>query len=176
MFLKGAGVPEIFITYMQSLTAEAIQYYSCFISYSSQDDALARLLYNDLQAQGVHCWFAPQDLKWGVEIREGINHAIRLHDKLLLILSKHAVESDWVQQEVETAFEQEQVRRKQKGQRSPVLFPVRIDNAVIESPYAWASDIRRMRNIGDFTHWKDHDAYQKAFERLLRDLKAEAQP
>lgn len=25
--------------------------------------------------------------------------------------------------------------------------------------------------IPDFTHWKDHDAYQKAFERLLRDLK-----
>jgi hypothetical protein len=29
------------------------------------------------------------------------------------------------------------------------------------------------RAIGDFTRWKDHDAYQKAFERLLRDLKAE---
>jgi hypothetical protein len=25
-------------------------------------------------------------------------------------------------------------------------------------------------NIGDFTRWKDHDAYQKAFDRLLRDL------
>jgi hypothetical protein len=28
--------------------------------------------------------------------------------------------------------------------------------------------------IPDFSNWKDHDAYQKAFERLLRDLKAEA--
>lgn len=28
--------------------------------------------------------------------------------------------------------------------------------------------------IPDFTHWKDHDAYQKAFDRLLRDLKAVA--
>jgi hypothetical protein len=27
--------------------------------------------------------------------------------------------------------------------------------------------------IGDFTAWKDHDAYQQAFTRLLRDLKAE---
>jgi hypothetical protein len=25
----------------------------------------------------------------------------------------------------------------------------------------------------DFSNWKDHDAYQKAFERLLRDLKAD---
>ena len=27
--------------------------------------------------------------------------------------------------------------------------------------------------IPDFTRWKDHDFYQKSFERLLRDLKAE---
>jgi hypothetical protein len=30
------------------------------------------------------------------------------------------------------------------------------------------------RNVGDFTRWKEHDAYQKALERLLRDLKVEA--
>ena len=29
--------------------------------------------------------------------------------------------------------------------------------------------------IPDFSSWKDHDSYQKSFERLLRDLKAEAQ-
>lgn len=27
--------------------------------------------------------------------------------------------------------------------------------------------------ISDFGNWKDHDSYQKAFERLLRDLKAD---
>ena len=40
---------------------------------------------------------------------------------------------------------------------------------------AWAADIRRTRNIGDFRDWKKHDAYQKAFERLIRDLKQEAE-
>ncbi len=34
--------------------------------------------------------------------------------------------------------------------------------------------IRRTRHIGDFICWKNHDAYQEAFERLLRDLKAES--
>jgi hypothetical protein len=29
--------------------------------------------------------------------------------------------------------------------------------------------------IPDFSDWKDHDSYSKAFERLLRDLKAEVQ-
>ena len=38
----------------------------------------------------------------------------------------------------------------------------------------WPVLIRNTRRIGDFTRWKDHDAYQQALERLLRDLKAEA--
>ena len=32
----------------------------------------------------------------------------------------------------------------------------------------------RQRHVGDFRNWKDHDAYKKAFDRVLRDLKAEA--
>jgi hypothetical protein len=39
-------------------------------------------------------------------------------------------------------------------------------------PYQpWATDISLTRHIGDFSRWKDHDAYHQAFERLLRDLK-----
>jgi hypothetical protein len=34
---------------------------------------------------------------------------------------------------------------------------------------AWAAKLRA-HNIGDFTRWKEHDAYQKSFERVLRDL------
>jgi hypothetical protein len=37
-----------------------------------------------------------------------------------------------------------------------------------------AAAIKRVRHIGDFTDWKDHDSYRKAFDRLLRDLKAGA--
>jgi hypothetical protein len=29
------------------------------------------------------------------------------------------------------------------------------------------------RHIGDFTRWKEHDAYTKALDRLLRDLRVE---
>lgn len=90
-----------------------------------------------------------------------------MHDKLLLVLSKHSVQSEWVEKEVETAMEQE---RKQKR---AVLFPVMLDNSVMKIESGGSADIRRSRNIGDFRKWKDHDAYQKAFNRLLRDLKAE---
>jgi len=29
--------------------------------------------------------------------------------------------------------------------------------------------------IPDFSSWKDHDSYQMAFQRLIKDLKAEKQ-
>lgn len=73
--------------------AGPIQYYSCFISYSSADETLARRLHADLQDQGVRCWFALYDRRPGQLIRQGIDEAIHMQDKVLLILSKHSVES-----------------------------------------------------------------------------------
>jgi len=84
IFLRKAGVPNTFIEYARSLVKNPIEYYTCFISYSSKDQAFAERL-TDLP---------------------------------------------------------------------------------------WAANMRRMRHIGDFTKWKNHDDYQKAFNRLLRDLKA----
>jgi uncharacterized protein YjbI with pentapeptide repeats len=169
VFLRGAGVPEDFIAYALTLFDQAIQFYSCFISYSSKDQNFAERLYADLQNKGVRCWFAPEDMKIGDKIKPAIDQAIRLRDKLLLIFSRNSINSDWVEREVETALEEE-AKRKQV-----VLFPVRLDETVMETDQAWAADIRRARHIGDFSRWKDHHAYQQAFERLLRDLKAEGQ-
>jgi hypothetical protein len=59
------------------------------------------------------------------------------------------------------------------GARLTVLFPVRIDDAVVTTNEAWAIKLRDNRNIGDFRNWKDHDAYQKTLARLLRDLRVE---
>jgi hypothetical protein len=42
----------------------------------------------------------------------------------------------------------------------------------MNAPQPWAADNRRSRHIGDFRAWEVHSSYLKAFERLLRDLKA----
>jgi len=83
------------------------------------------------------------------------------------VLSEESVKSRWVRTEVESALE-----REDKQGRS-VLFPIRLDGAVMEATQAWAKHIRLERHITDFSNWKDHDAYQIAFDRLLRDLKPE---
>lgn len=166
-FLRGVGLSDEFIEFYHQLHTTAIDYYSCFISYSSKDDEFAKRLHADLQDNGLRCWFAPEDLKIGEKIRHGIDMAIRFHDKLLLIISKDSIDSDWVENEVETALEKERESKEEKT----VLFPIMLDDAVMKTKNPWAGTIRRTRHIGDFTDWKNHDSYQKAFERLLKDLK-----
>lgn len=89
-----------------------------------------------------------------------------MRDKVVLIFSKDAITSDWVEDEVSTAFEEER-RRKES-----MPFPIRLDDALMDTGEACISKLRS-RNIGDFTRWKDHEAYKETFDRVLRDLKVE---
>ncbi|MGB8646281.1 MAG: toll/interleukin-1 receptor domain-containing protein [Anaerolineae bacterium] len=169
VFLRGCGVPETMITFARSLVGKAIEFYSAFISYSSKDQEFAERLHADLQAKGVRVWFAPEDLKIGSPFLKEIDDAVRLYDKFMIVLSEHALASNWVEHEVATALHRELLEKRQ------VLFPIRLDDAVLHSPGGWAATISQ-HHIGDFTHWKNHDQYQKAFARLLRDLQSEAKP
>lgn len=165
MVRKTPGVPDEYIDIWRTMMMHPVQYHSLFISYSSKDNALAGRLHADLQANGVRCWFAHEDMKIGDKIRPRIDEAIHLQDKLLLLLSEHSIASDWVADEVEAAIEKEQRQKRE------ILFPVRLDDAVMHTSRAWAAKLRRDTNIGDFTNWTDPHAYQAAFDRLLRDLK-----
>jgi uncharacterized protein YjbI with pentapeptide repeats len=178
-FLRGCGVPDDFITFMRSLTANPIEFYSCFISYSTKDQGFADRLYADLQNKGVRCWFAPHDVQGGKKLHEQIDEAIRLHDKLLLILSPHSMESEWVKTEIAKARKRE-VRDPEGVLKRRVLFPIRL--APFETLRDWEcfdadtgkDSAREIREyfIPDFSNWKDHDSYQKAFQRLIADLKS----
>ena len=172
-FLRGCGLPDAFIDHLPSplylppLLNQPIQYYSCFISYASKDKAFAQRLHTNLQDRGVRCWFAPEDLKIGDKIWDIIDKAIQLRDKLLLILSRYAIDSEWVEDEVMKAYAEERHRKQ------TILFPIRIDEAVMETGEPWAVKLRDGRHIGDFSNWENYHDYQKGLERLLRDLQIE---
>jgi len=170
-FLRKAGVPDSIIEAIPSLigSLRPIDYYTCFISHSSKDKEFVERLYADLQREGVRCWYAPEDLDIGDKIRPRIEESIRVYDKLLLVLSENSISSNWVAYEVERATNKEPIGIPN------VLFPIRLDDAVKHCNTVWANDIRSNRNIGDFSNWKKHDDYQRAFSRLLRALKS-AQP
>lgn len=170
MFGRQAARKALARLYMALANKNKTRTYKAFISYSSRDKEFAQLLYRDLQSEGVRCWFAPEDLKIGEKFRQRIDESIHAHDKLLLILSESSISSVWVEEEVETAMERE--RRENRL----VLFPIRIDDAVMHSDRAWAASLRRQRHIGDFAAWKDQEAYRMAFTHLVRDLTIEELP
>lgn len=166
-FLRGAGVPDIMIEYMGSLTGKAFEYYSGFISYFSKDESFVDRLYSDLQNNSVRVWYAPVDLKIGDKLMNTLDEVIRIRDKLMIVLSENSINSNRVEREVEIALTDE----LESGR--VILFPIRIDEAVMETDKDWVKRIRQTRHIGDFSQWKDHDSYQKAFDRLLKSLKDE---
>jgi hypothetical protein len=98
---------------------------------------------------------------------------IRIHERLLLILSSHSMNSEWVKTEIAKA------RHREVQEKRQVLFPVRLVS--FETIRAWEcfdadtgkDSAREIREyfIPDFSNWKNYDAYQEAFQRLLRDLK-----
>lgn len=123
----------------------ALHLQSCFISYTEDNEDVAKKLHADLQNKGVRCWFAPVDLKIGDRFRSTIDVAIHHRDRLLCILSEQALASTWVEREVTTALQRED------DEGRPVLFQLRIDSAVMQTKTGWAAEIRRTHHIGDLT-------------------------
>ena len=174
-FLEGCGVADSLIEYLPSIigSTEPIQFYSCFISYSHQDEEFCKRLHSRLQQDGLRVWYAQEDMKAGEKIHEQIDSAIRVHDKLLLVLSEHSMESEWVKTEIYNARQ-----REKDGEK--VLFPIALcPFDAIKEWKAFDADIgkdmaREVREyfVPDFSNWKDHDSFESAYKRLLNDLKA----
>jgi hypothetical protein len=86
--------------------------------------------------------------------------------------------SEWFKTEVREARKAE-LRDKQRK-----LFPIRlVDFETVREWQCFDADIGkdlateiREYFIPDFSNWKDHDAFEAAFARLLEDLKRDVAP
>jgi hypothetical protein len=122
----------------------------------------------------VRCWFAPHHVQSGKKLYEQIDDAIRLHEKLLLILSPDSINSEWVKTEIAKAREREVQEQKR------VLFPVLVGMS-FQDLRSWEyfdadigkSSSREIREyyIPDFTNWRSATFYREELAKLLRDLK-----
>ncbi len=171
-FLRQAGVPDDLLTQLPSLFNPARQYSTCFVCFSRAEEEVAQRLTSDLRANGIGCWswWVPSDPFYTEE-----HYAIRLEqaifrsDTLVLMLSEQALKTDWMKYIQTIALGREGREHRQ------VLFPLRLDNAILDTSMverrAWER-LRKTRPIADFTQWPDPDAYQQAFAQLLADLRA----
>ena len=97
-----------------------------FISYASQDAAVADAVVRALEGHGVKCWIAPRDVVPGALYADEIVHAINEARVVVLILSEQAVGSPHVGKEIERASSK---RRR--------IVTLRIDSASLPGAFEY---------------------------------------
>jgi len=113
-------MPDSFIEYIPALLGamEPIQFYSCFISYSTKDEAFAKRLHSKMRENNLRIWFANEDLKGGHKLHEQIDEAIRVYDEFIIVLSPGSLRSKWVMNEVRRTRKAELANNQRK------FFPI----------------------------------------------------
>ena len=175
LFLRGCGFPQSFIDSLPALLSatDVSQFYSCFISYSHEDEEFARQLHARLREANIRVWFAPEDVNSGMKLYEQISDAILKHDRLLIVLSEQSLKSQWVMTEIRKARQTEIRDNRRK------LFPIRlVDFETIQKWECFDADTGKdlaveMREyfIPDFSGWRSSTDFENAFKRLLKDLR-----
>lgn len=193
IFLRGCGLPDHVIAYAKSLAQSPIQYYTCFLSHSSKDNAFVKHLYDKLQDSGVRCWYFPETARTGESLRHEIDKAIRLYDKLVIVCSYNSLNSQPVIDEIEEGLkrEEEEAVRKVKDEekvargeldyedfakrryQERVLFPIMIDDYLLDGWNHKLQYVIKNRVVADFRKWKSHDSFSKQLDKLLHDLNAQ---
>ena len=70
--------------------------YAVFISHSSHDRWIARVIAEKIQAIGVETWIDEKDLEGGDVLAERVLQGIEACTEAVILVSEHSVRSHWV--------------------------------------------------------------------------------
>ena len=143
---------------------QTLQISPLFVSYSHADSEFVNKVGNNFTKKGIRYWRDIHDLKAG-RMEKQIDRAIRQNPTILLVLSEHSLNSDWVEHEVRTA------RDLEKEMERDVLCPVALDDSWKDS--RWPKRVMEQimeYNILDFSEWKDNSKFEGMFRKLIDGL------
>ncbi len=101
-----------------------------FVSHSHKDDAFTNRLVNDLRRAGASVWVDVADLGAG-DFQKRINDALLACEWVILVLTENALESPWVEQEVNAAL------RLKNQQRIREVIPIKASKVRKDIPPLW---------------------------------------
>jgi hypothetical protein len=136
---------------------------SVFISYAWADGEFVEKLSKDLTAAGYRVWLDRNEIRTGQPIAVEIERGVASSDRLMVVLSRDAVRSEWVQNELGAAL-----------QRGTPVYPLRLDDSVLHGSPPLVTDLINWTAVADFVNWRDPGAYERALRRLVRDLAFDA--
>jgi uncharacterized protein YjbI with pentapeptide repeats len=174
-FLRGAGVPESLITYVPSLVNRPVEFYTCFVSYSHDDQRFARRLYAALHKRGIRCWLDEKQMLPGDDIHDQVDRGIKLWDRVLLCCSERALKSWWVDNEITKAFEKEQRLMRDRGRKVLVLIPLNLDGFLLGGGWTSGKCSEVLSRVAaDFSGWeKNRGKFKRQLERVIATLRSD---
>jgi hypothetical protein len=128
---------------------------SVFVSHSTQDKKFVTALTTALNERGILTWVDDKQIKVGQPIPRRISEGIASCDFFLIVISKAAIQSRWVENELNSAYFQ--AVRKRTDAILPVLLE-RVDLPSLLQPLRYA----------DFTN-----SFDKGLHDLLRSLEVD---
>ena len=139
-----------------------------FISYSTKDDAIARLACERLEQAGYSCWFAPRDIPPGEFYAGQIIQALRESRFVLLFFSEDSNASAQVVREINFAV----------SQRLPMLV-VRLDSTPLNNDFEYLIRINQWLDVSHLVNDQERVAQIRpqiaaAFAKLKPGLRATA--
>ena len=123
-----------------------------FLSHSSKDKQFVRWLNIDLRNRGHNTWMDEWEIKVGDSIPKKISHGIEECDFVIVVLTKEAVKSNWVENEWQTKYWDEVNEGKVK------VLPVLLEECKIPT-------FLKIKKYADFTR-----GYSEGFDDLLLSL------
>ncbi|HJO03868.1 MAG TPA: toll/interleukin-1 receptor domain-containing protein [Acidobacteriota bacterium] len=167
--LSRPGIPseevtEIAYNIINLKTARPLATGGVFISYAPDDSEFVDAVASHLDARGVRYWRNARGLK-PLRAERQTQRWVRAHDCVLLVLSKHSVNNDWVEREVAEA------NKLSRSRDTDVLCPIALDEAW--KTCDWPGPIlRRMKDheVLDFSDWRDPAEFSPSCERLIDAL------
>jgi len=129
---------------------------SVFLSHSSRDKPLARQIAHDLLMANIDVWLDEWKILVGDSITQCIQRGLEETDFIAVLLTKHSVESGWVEKEW-----QSQIGRE-ASTRQVFILPLKADDCIIPV-------LLRDKNYADF-----QGEYADAIKRLIEAVNGHA--
>ena len=171
-FLRGCGLSdELIARWIPELPhreepalVRRTQAYTCFIRHSNADEAFARRLHDELQNQDIRCWLSNLELNPGTRFRSAVGESLGPGDVIVLVLSSRSLQIRSLEKQVAAALEIERSRQRR------VLFPIALDQAVIDHRKGFLLALAQTREIVDCHHHQNPAACAPALARLISGL------